>query len=115
MATTALSIQIPCEYEDKVFTIKCLKLSASGDTAEKALLECIKSTPYYTGLKSAKVIQFRDFRGRDFTILEVAFSNTVYDGIVENEPFPMETKRKQLKANNSIVEPTPEEIVKLGF
>jgi hypothetical protein len=113
MALT-LYISIPCTFKDEVLTIKGLKLKANGDTPEKAYLECIKNTPYFTGMKMGKIISFEDFKGRDFMHIEVPFSNTVYEAIVDLEPFPDNSlKKKPMKS--FLVEATAEETLKLGY
>ena len=107
-------MQIPCTFEDKVMKISALNLEGFAETAELALLECIKSTPYFVNLKSAHIVNFKDHRGRDFIFLEVQFTNLIYEAIMDLEPLPaIAAKRKQLKS--FIIEPTSEEIVKLGY
>lgn len=110
----ALTIQIPCSYENNILIIKGLKLTANGETAEKAFLECIKNTVYYTSMKTSKIVNFTDFKGRDFMHLEVPFTNTVYEAITEIEPFPSnEIKKKQLKS--FLTEPSAEDTLKFGY
>ena len=107
-------LQLPCTFEDKIMKISALNLEGSAETAELALIECIKSTAYFTSLKNANVINFKDHRGRDFIFLEVQFTNLVYEAIMDIEPLPSTAvKSKQLKS--FITEPTAEETIKFGY
>ena len=107
-------LQLPCTFQDNIMKINSLNLEGFADTPELALLECIKSTPYFLSLKNAQVVNFKDHRGRDFIFLEVQFTNLVYEAIMDIEPVPkVSVKSKQLKS--FIIDPTSEEVVKLGY
>lgn len=107
-----LTISIPCEYSNKTLVIKALGFKAKGDSPDQALLECIKNTVYYTPFILAKFKSYTDFRRRECMHLEVTFDSLIYDKLMQSEPVHVD---KLKKTKSSIAEPTPEQMVKLGF
>jgi hypothetical protein len=108
----SIYISIPCSYEDRILTVKGLKLSAKGDSPDQALLECIKNTPLYMPMMLAKFVSFTDFRKRTFMQIEVPFHATILKKINEVEPYPESTR---IKSKSVLVEPSHEEKLKFGF
>jgi len=109
-----LMLSIPCTYENKTLTVKALGLKAKGDSAEQALLECIKSTPLYIPLMLAKYKTFTDHNGRNFEQFEVPFDNSILKKINETEPYPEEKSIKS-KKKTALTDVDPEEVLMYGY
>ena len=106
--TTHLNIQIPCIFQNKVLTIKALHLQGTGESPEEALLECLKHTSYYAAFKHAKIIQ------GSHMYITIPYNQDIYNAILDIEPLPGTlVKTKQFKS--FLEEPTPEQILKLGY
>ena len=111
--SNGMYLSIPCTYENKVLVIKALGFRGKGDSADQALLECIKNTPYYIPFLLAKFKFFTDHRGRNFAHLEVPFESSILTKINEIEPYPEDKLKKATKG--LLAKPTNEEVLKLGY
>lgn len=109
---SSLYISIPCTYENKTLTVKSLRLQGKGETPEQALIECIKNTPLYMSLVSAKFKSWIDFRHRSFMHLEIPYDAAIMKKINDLEPTCDEKKNSKV---NKVIEPTQEEIFRFGF
>lgn len=108
-----LMISIPCEYSNNILTIKSLGFKGKGNSPDEAILECIKNSVYYVPFLLSKFKTYTDHRHIDRMHLEVPFDSLIYDKITQIEPLPGDTRIK--KSKSSIILPTDEQILKLGY
>ena len=105
-----LMLSLPCTYENSTLTIRCLRISADGSSAEDALFKAIKNTPeLYAELCSGRVV--RDNKNRHELI--VPHSEKLYNKIVEIEPSP-ESKKKAAR-KDGVLKASAEETLKYGY
>ena len=108
-----LCISIPVKFQNKLLSIKALKLSGKGETQEVALLSAIKSTSMYSYLCDGEFETTLDKMNNDNVALIIPFNDMVLREIFKIEPLPEDKKVK--KSFGLIVDPSSEETLKLGY
>lgn len=102
-------MSIPCTFENNTLRIKALRIEASGNNPEEALMKAIKSVPeLYAELCLGKVEQ-----DRHWFFITVPHSKKLYDRLLEIEPLPQD--KPKVKKTGALKEAESDEVIKYGY